>query len=271
MNLFSRSLRQRKLILKLWPARRYFAAMTKWPLLGRLMKKILFEGDYLTFLPNEEALQKKAKIALPGVVLDNFIEKAGYRFFMNACICRDANNCKNYPVEIGCLFLGDAARQINPTLGRAVSIEEAKAIQRRSEKAGLINLVGKNRLDKIWLGVDPIERLLTVCHCCECCCLWKLINVLSGSITEMVHKMEGVEVFVNEGCDGCGNCLELCFTGAISLIDHKASIDDKLCRGCGRCVISCDQEAIELSFRDNDYFQKCLELISRVEERVDVT
>lgn len=271
MIVFSRSLWQRKLIVKMWPARRYFAAMTKWPLVGWLMKRFLFEGDFLTFLPSEEALQKKVKIALPAIVVDHFIEKADYRFLMNACICRDANDCRDYPVDIGCLFMGEAARRINPVLGRPVSIEEARALQRRSEKAGLISLVGKNRLDKVWLGVDPIERLLTVCHCCECCCLWKLVNVLSSSITDMVQKMEGVEVSVNDSCIGCGNCLELCFTKALALKNGRAVIDDKLCRGCGRCVINCRQEAIDLTFRDNDYFQKCLELIGRVEDKVDVT
>lgn len=255
----------------MWPARHYIAAMTKWPMIGWLIKKALFEGDYLTFLPSEEALQKKEKVALPGVVVDHFIEKSSFRFLMNACICRDASNCSNYPVDIGCLFIGEAARQINPALGRVISVEEAKALQRRSEKAGLINLVGKNRLDKVWLGVDPVERLLTICHCCECCCLWKLVTVLSDSITGMVHKMEGVEVTVNDHCNGCGDCLNYCFTQAISLEDENAVIDDQLCRGCGRCVINCAQEAIELTFSENDHFQKCLELISSVEERVDIS
>jgi len=255
----------------MWPTRHCLAAMTKWPVLGRLIKKVLFEGDYLTFLPSEEALQKKQKIALPGVVVDHFIEKSSVRFLMDACICRDASSCQKYPIDIGCLFIGEAARQINPSLGRFVSVEEAKALQRRSEKAGLINLVGKNRLDKIWLGVDPVERLLTVCHCCDCCCLWKLVTVLEDSIAGMVHKMEGVEVGINGECVGCGDCLDRCFVNAISLNSDKALINEELCRGCGRCVLNCPQKAIELSFNDSEYFQKCLELISSVEERVDVS
>lgn len=255
----------------MWPARHYIAAMTRWPMIGWLIKKALFEGDYLTFLPSEEALQKNKKVALPGVVVDHFIEKANFRFLMNACICRDASSCKSYPVDIGCLFIGEAARQINPSLGRVVSVEEAKALQRRSEKAGLINLVGKNRLDKVWLGVNPVERLLTICHCCECCCLWKLVTVLTDSIAEMVHKMEGVEVVINDQCNGCGVCLNYCFVQAISLGDERAVINEERCRGCGRCVLNCAQDAIELTFSDSDYFQKCLKLISSVEERVDVT
>ena len=85
------------------------------------------------------------------------------------------------------MFLGEAARGINPNPGRGVSAEGAKSLQRRSEKAGLISSVGKNRLDKVWHGVWAIERLL----------------------------------------------------------------------------------AIDLHLRDSDYFQKCLELISRAYENVD--
>ncbi len=268
---FSRPLWQRQLIIKMWPARRFIAAMTRWPLFGWLIKRILFEGDYLTFLPSEESLKKRQKVALPGVVIDHFIEKAGYRFQMNACICRDANKCADYPREIGCLFIGEAARGINPGLGREVSVEEAKALQRRSEQAGLISLVGKNRLDKVWLGVEPAARLLTVCRCCECCCLWTLLTVMSDSIAGMVHKMEGVEVAVTGACRGCGSCLSSCFMQALSLKEGKAVIDTESCRGCGRCVLRCPQEAIELTFQESDYFKRCLKVIARVEDRVDVS
>jgi ferredoxin len=267
----SRPLWHRKVIVKIWPARHFLARMTKWPFFGWLIKRLLFEGDHLTFLPSEEAVSRNEKVALPGVVVDHFIERASYRFIMDACICRDASNCQNYPIDIGCMFIGEAARGINPGLGREVSIEEAKKLQRRSEKAGLINLVGKNRLDKIWLGVEPVERLLTVCHCCECCCLWKLLMVASNSIADMVHKLDGVEVTVNEGCTGCGECMPFCFVEAISVENGRASIDEKMCRGCGRCVLNCPREAIELTFKHSDYFQKCLELIGKVEEKVDVS
>lgn len=255
----------------MWPARFFLAGLTKLPFFGWLIRKVLFEGDYLTFLPSDDALKKKEKIALPGIVVDHFIEKSSYRFLMNACICRDASSCESYPVDIGCLFMGEAARKINPDLGRSISVDEAKTLQRRSERAGLINLVGKNRLDKIWLGVDPVERLLTVCHCCECCCLWKMTAVLADPIADMVHKMDGVEVEVRENCSGCETCLDYCFLSAISLDNERALINEKLCRGCGRCVLVCPREAIELTFRESDYFKKCLELIGKVEEVVDVS
>lgn len=266
-----RPLWHRKLIVRIWPARHAVARMTRWPVTRWLIRRLLFEGDYLTFLPDEQAVQRREKVVLPGVVVDHFIEKASFRFLMDACICRDSSKCKQYPIDIGCLFLGEAARGINPALGRTVTVEEARALQHRSEGLGLINLVGKNRLDKVWLGVDPVERLLTICHCCECCCLWKLLPVVSDSIVNLVHKLEGVEVAVASGCKGCGKCGRVCFVQAISYRDGKAVIDEKMCRGCGRCVLHCPEEAIELWFKESDYFQKCLTLIEKVEAVVDVT
>ena len=50
-------------------------------------------------------------------------------------------------------------------------------------------------------------------------------------------------------CTGCGNCVETCPFGAISM--HKregvldlAQIDPLLCKGCGNCVVACPVKAI---------------------------
>jgi ferredoxin len=260
----------RKMITKLWPTRHAVAGLTRWPLAGWLIRRLVFDGDFMTFLPSEEAARRREKLVLPGVVVDHFIEKSSFRFLMDACICRDSNKCRRYPADIGCLFLGEAARQINPAMGRAVTVQEAKALQRRAEAAGLINMVGKNRLDKIWLGVEPAERLLTICHCCECCCLWNLLPVVADSIANLVHKLDGVEVAVAGDCRGCGACVEICFARAISSPNGRAEIDAKLCRGCGRCVLHCPRRAIELKFSESDYYHRCVALIEKVEEMVDV-
>lgn len=268
---FSRPLWHRTFLLKIWPLRFILAGLSRWPLVGWLIGQAFFNEDFIRFLPHRKAIRNKEKVVLPGIVVDHFIEKASFRFAMNKCICRDAGSCVSYPHDIGCLFIGEAARGINPALGREVSVAEAKMLQKKVEQAGLINLVGKNRLDKICLGVDPAERLLTVCHCCECCCLWKIITKASDSIAQKVHRMEGVEVSVNGSCSGCGECVESCFVNAVTVTNGRALINDKMCRGCGRCVIKCRQEAVELFFSESDCFQKCVELISSLEERIDVT
>jgi len=208
----------------------------------------------------------REKVVIPGSVVEHFIQNASFRFIMNACICRKSNGCRNYPVDLGCLFMGEAARKINPLMGREVSVEEAKAFQKRVEEQGLINLIGKNRLDKIWLGVAPENRLLTVCHCCECCCLWNILPHLSPSTGKYLSKLDGVEVKITGDCIGCGKCAQVCFARAISITNGKAYIGEE-CRGCGRCVSICPRAAISLSFEENELYLKCIESIRG---RVDV-
>ena len=60
---------------------------------------------------------------LPSLVLEYFINKAKNHWVMNFCICRSSMSCQDYPVDLGCLFLGDAVLDINPKLGRLVSKE----------------------------------------------------------------------------------------------------------------------------------------------------
>ncbi|HNS52318.1 MAG TPA: 4Fe-4S binding protein [Anaerolineae bacterium] len=47
-----------------------------------------------------------------------------------------------------------------------------------------------------------------------------------------------------ESCTGCGACMEACPTGAIYLVEGKATIDEALCRGCEACLPACPSGAI---------------------------
>jgi len=49
-----------------------------------------------------------------------------------------------------------------------------------------------------------------------------------------------------ERCTGCGACLEVCPTGALYLVDGKASVDQALCRECEACLNACPTGAIAL-------------------------
>ena len=55
--------------------------------------------------------------------------------------------------------------------------------------------------------------------------------------------MSGIKV-INEKCVGCGLCVNVCPTSAITLQDKKAIIDLDKCTLCGACVSSCKFEAI---------------------------
>lgn len=55
--------------------------------------------------------------------------------------------------------------------------------------------------------------------------------------------------FDTQKCAGCGACVEVCPTGAISLKDGRSHTDRALCDGSGQCVNVCPQEARSLMGR----------------------
>jgi ferredoxin len=265
------------LLKKVFPNRFAAARATKVPIIGEILDRWLFEGDDLMVLPKDQAIEtieinrsldRPGETVLPSEVVEHFIEQASVHWVMDVCICRDANRCEDYPIDLGCLFLGEAALGINPQLGRRVTKEEALAHVRRCREAGLVHLVGRNKLDTVWLGVGPGDRLLTVCNCCPCCCLWRVLPHVAPRISAKVTRMPGVTVTVNGRCVGCGVCTEdVCFVDAIHLVDGRAAISDE-CRGCGRCVDVCPQEAIEIKIDSGQFVGKA---IGRISPLVDVS
>jgi ferredoxin len=207
-------------------------------------------------------------MVLPSEVVEHFIDEASHHVIMNFCICRTSMQCADYPRDLGCLFLGEAALRINPALGRQVTREEARSHVRACRERGLVHLIGRNKLDSVWLKARPDDRLLTVCNCCPCCCLWMMLPHVAPQIAGKVTKMPGVSVRVTDACVGCGACVSSCFVSAISIDRGRARISDA-CRGCGRCVDACPQGAIEVRWDNRD--ASLSETVARIERAVDVT
>lgn len=261
-------------LLKIFfPGRFLIAELTKLPFLGRSIDHWLFDGDDLMYLPQDNVIQINKHIncseetVLPSNVVAHFIEKANYHWIMNRCICRDASQCKDYPIELGCLFLGEAAMGINPQLGHRVTKKEALEHVERCRDAGLVHLIGRNKIDTVWLGVGPGNKLLTICNCCPCCCLWRALPHIAPYIGAKINKMPGVSVTITDRCTGCGTCTDgICFVDAISIVDDHA-VNTAACRGCGRCVTVCPHNAIELLIQDNSLSDS----INRLSELVDVS
>jgi NAD-dependent dihydropyrimidine dehydrogenase PreA subunit len=262
------------LIKKGFPRRFTMAKMARLPLLGGLVERALFKGDDIIYLPMDrtirvgEEVEVPENMMLPSQVVEYFISKANFLWIMNTCICREAEGCRDYPIDLGCLFLGEAARGINPKLGRSVTRKEALEHIRRCREAGLFQLIGRNKLDTRWLNVRPGDRLLTICNCCPCCCLWRILPLLPSRLSEKVHRMPGLKVRVTDRCEGCGTCTrDICFVDAIRLKDGRAVIDDN-CRGCGHCADACPNGAIELRIEDVEFVER---LTTRISSLVDVT
>lgn len=263
-----------QLIRLAYPYRALAARATRLPLLGSLVERWFFDGDRLLYLPKDRLLSVDEPIPLPGEmvlpsqIVEHFVTQAGTIWIMDHCICRQASHCDDFPVDLGCLFLGEAAARINPRLGRPVTAQEALEHLRRCREAGLVHMVGRNKLDLVWLGTGPGDRLLTVCNCCPCCCLWAMLPHLAPDIGAKVTRMPGVSVSVRDACIGCESCTDgICFAGAIELQAGRAVIGDR-CKGCGRCVEVCPVEAIELTVENGDFIR---DSISQLAALVDVS
>jgi ferredoxin len=134
--------------------------------------------------------------------------------------------------------------------------------------AGLVHLIGRNKLDSAWLNAHPGNKLLTVCNCCPCCCLWRVLPHLAPDISAKITRMPGVSVTVTDRCTGCGTCTQgICFVNAISIVNNRA-VKSNECRGCGRCVDVCPQKAIEISLEDSQFMK---DSVNRICSVVDVS
>ncbi|MBI0583216.1 MAG: 4Fe-4S binding protein [Methanomassiliicoccus sp.] len=259
------------------------ARMTRLPLLGRAMDLAFFDQDEMIYLPKDSVVAASrtrsinigaeivpTNTALPSQVIDHFLRRSRYIFIMNKCTCRDSNGCEHYPHELGCIFLGAGTRKIPSKMGHMATVEEAIEHMRRARQAGLVHLIGRNKIDSVYLSTGPKEDLLSICNCCECCCLWKMMPDLSDPIASTVTRMPGARVAVGDGCTGCGRCVkdEVCFVHAIGLAEGKAAIDQERCKGCGRCVEHCPSKAIGLHLDSEDYIERSIRAIDPL---VDLT
>ena len=243
---------------------------------GNLVRKWFFDGDEMIVLPKDDVVSIDTDIEiedagdrtiLPSDIVKELIDRADDIFIMDFCLCRKSNNCKDYPLDRGCIFLGKGTKKIPEKFGHVATKDEAKEYIDECGKLGLVHIIGRNKLDSMWLHTGDKKDLMTICNCCPCCCLWNMVRDISDDISATYRKMEGVEVSVDKDkCIGCGSCAEICFTKAITIVDGKCTLDDR-CRGCGRCVDACPNDALTISF-DRDMVAP---EISRLEELVNLS
>ncbi len=241
-----RSKRIYDLLLSFWPLYKVGLWVGKQPGIGSLLDPIFSSKIHqVTMIPVNETINQGDQIVLPYSLLVQLVEQASARFIMTECVCRSHENCQSHPVNLGCLFLGDGAAQIHTSMGRVCDVGEAKRHIQRGKQAGLYPLIAHTMIDALTLGI-PYRRMLTVCFCCECCCVVHR-GMRSGpaSLMLVVQRLPGLRVTVGSACEQCGDCVEACPVGAISL-DHRAAEIGEECKGCGICVNACPYQAITM-------------------------
>ena len=122
------------------------------------------------------------------------------------------------------MFIGPAVRSVDPEVGRLVSREEALAHLQEATDAGLVSCLGKFNGDAIALGVWQHKKLMTICHCCPCCCISTSIPFASREARE--HPEEA------RGCHGgCHRGLQRLRPVCIACIFKQMQLMDGVVRG----------------------------------------
>jgi len=146
--------------------------------------------------------------------------------------CHPVENCLTFaPVE-GAFDHSETSR--------AITKEEALRILHEAEEAGLVHTVGNHR-----------DRHFYICNCCTCSC-GILRSVAEFGIPTAIAHSDFRAVVDADTCVGCGDCVERCMFGALSVPDDVCQVDYVRCVGCGVCASACPTDALSLERRPDD-------------------
>ena len=157
------------------------------------------------------------------------------------CICRVqqklvGKGC-DHTVE-NCLMFAPIEHVFDRSeITRAISKEEAIDLLIAAGEEGLIHSTANHE-----------GPLYYICNCCTCCC-----GIMRG-LTEFgaaaaVTRSDFIAE-VTDGCVGCGDCVDRCSFGALSVVDEVCIVENSRCVGCGQCTAACPAEAILLKRRE---------------------
>lgn len=165
------------------------------------------------------------------------------RIAVAPCICRQerqlvGEGCGK-PLET-CLTFGSAAAFYTRNgLGRPIDQEEALAILRRANAAGLVLQPGNS------------QQPGNICCCCGDCC-GVLRNLQQHPHPASVIGSAFVAAVDAELCTMCGLCEVRCQMGALDLADFVPQVRPQRCIGCGLCVSTCPSGALSLQRKEKE-------------------
>jgi len=154
------------------------------------------------------------------------------------CPCRSARENPCLPLDV-CLIVGEPfasfVHEHHPERSRWVTRDQAIDILKAEDDRG--------HSHHVFFKDAMLERFYAICDCCSCCC---------GAMQAQRH---GVPMLASSGyisqvdevlCIGCGDCVDTCQFGALTLQDGINTVDEIKCMGCGVCISKCTQEALSL-------------------------
>lgn len=221
--------------------------LSRLPVAGRLVDRFAARKRLkVVTIPVGTAIKENPAV-LPYDAARQLIEAASFIVVTETCLCRDSHHCENYPVDLGCLFLGEGARKMSlHGLVRPISKEAALAHVERARALGLVNNLIWSTVELNALGADPV-RTVELCSCCPCCCLAFKTRHASRAFVDGIAGFGLARVLDPEDCTRCTNCEQACPFDAIHVTMHEGPyVDPGRCKGCGRCETVCRPGALKI-------------------------
>lgn len=204
----------------------------EWPAFSEMVEKML-PRPVTRIVPVSESVDARQQI-LAYEDVRSMIDEADLIAVTN-CTCRlTAQKCDR-PVEI-CMQLGKAGSYaVERGTGRQVDKPEALELLKKAEEAGLIHVTMNRSADTHF-----------ICNCCNDCCM--TFPMLISRQLKMCDPSRFVARVEASLCDSCGQCVERCYFGALTMEDESAGaiIEAETCMGCGLCQVVCPTGAIAL-------------------------
>ena len=230
-----------------WKARLYKTGIKLYPDMERPTGTIVMPL-------NVDVPKAGEKVVVPLDMVKESLKNVTFISGMDGCLCRQANDCKDYDHNLGCLFLGEAAKGVVAHgLGREFTYEEACARIDQAAEAGLMAQAVWIEVEQMLWGVpnDLMDHFLEICFCCPCCCIaMRLARNATEKERHRFHPSGWTAVPDRTKCFGCGKCAvghNGCPVEAISFgADGKVIINQESCVGCGVCKARCKFDAISL-------------------------
>ena len=256
--------------------------LTRLPIIKQVFRKIHHPRGYdveaAQIIPMNLKVGDYESEVIPLKLMDHFIEKAGTIVIVQ-CPCRVTAGCKNHNIDLGCVWMGNGAANLDlnnlpgGSKGRIATKEEAKEHARAALKDGLVPALGKLRGDaKVYNVLDYEDEFMNFCFCCSCCCVVAGMKYGNSDYKKHIKRMKGVTVTTDlEKCTACGKCFKVCIYNGLKLVKGKA-VTTEDCIGCGQCELVCPTDAISTNFDDNvDIDEVMDEIIERYEKIVDIS
>jgi Pyruvate/2-oxoacid:ferredoxin oxidoreductase delta subunit len=220
--------------------------LSRVPVIGRPIERIVGGRNLrVVTIPLDLKLLSEYTI-MPSDAARRLIESASYIAGLDVCICRESHGCKEYPVDIGCMFLGEGARTIRYRGAREFSKAEALDRMERAGRAGLVNNIIWSSNEMKILGADE-KRTVELCSCCPCCCLMFKTRDGSRAFTDSFKGFGVCKVVNADECTHCTNCERACpFKAIRANRQSEPYIDASICKGCGRCEIACKHAVLKV-------------------------